>query len=809
LPNGIRRHYCEMTETKREPLSLAIDGMSCASCVGRVERALKAVPGVEGAEVNLTSEMAVVHVGSAFDDPQALIKAAQAAGYGARPFTASSKQHPARTQLGHAHRQFLLFLFGVILSVPLMTLSFLPTFPGKPYLLLALATPVQVVLGWQFYRNSYRAVAHVKANMDVLVALGSSTAYVYSAAAVFLRLGDLYFETGAMILTLITLGRWLEALAKGRSSQAISRLLSLAPAIATVIRDGHEALIPIQEVKVGDLLRVRPGEKIPVDAVVDRGTSAVDESMISGESLPVDKRPGDTVIGATINQMGALEVRAARVGEQTVLAQIVSLVEQAQASKAPVQHLADRIAAYFVPVVIGIAALTFLLWVLLGPQEGGLSRALLAAVAVLVIACPCALGLATPAAVSVGTGVAAQLGILIREASALETAHRIDTILLDKTGTLTLGRPELTDTIPFDDLAPLELLRLAAAAESLSEHPLAKAITSKAQSLGLSIPRPEDFEALPGFGVSARVDGRRVTVGSPALMKQFVAPSPGRTHHPELAEGEMGGDLPDDGRHLDGKTWALAAVDGRIVGKLGLADSLKPEARESVSLLKKEGISVAVLSGDAEASTSAIAHDAGVERFFAGVLPSEKAEIVKRLQATGQVVAMVGDGINDAPALAQADLGIALGSGTDVAKETGDILVIRDDLRVIPQAISLSRRTFSTIRQNLFWASFYNLAAIPLAAFGLLNPMIAAAAMAFSSVSVLANSLRLKRFTPRLPSRRPARKAFIDPVCGMKVKPKTAAGSFVFEGTTYYFCSPLCLRSFATDPESFLATLLH
>jgi len=728
-----------MKDKAENQLTLAISGMSCASCVSRVERALRAVPGVDAVGVSLASETANVKLRGDLEDPQILVKAVEGAGYGAQVISSLDRLSATTEQAGKARSQMILFLVGLALSVPLMVVSFLSHFPGQGYLLLALATPVQIALGWQFYRNSYRALAHRQANMDVLVALGSSTAYVYSTASLLLHLGHLYFETGAMILTLITLGRWLEAVAKRRTSEAISRLLLLAPETATVIRGGEEVQVPTKEVVIGDLLLVRPGEHIPVDGVVEAGSSAVDEAMISGESLPVEKVPGDQVIGATLNQMGAIKVRATRVGGETVLAQIVELVDHAQASKAPVQHLVDRIASYFVPIVIGIAILTFFVWAIVSPGGTAFSRGLLAAVAVLVVACPCALGLATPAAVTVGTGVAAKLGILIREASALETAHRVSMVVLDKTGTLTVGRPRVTSVVPLEDLPEKEVLRLAAAAESLSEHPLARAIVAEARHEDVSLPEPEGFEALPGFGVSAQVGGRMVSVGSLEMLRRQGVAFNGS---PELEtmEGE-------------GKTVALVALDDRVVGLVALADTLKPEAKEAVGLLRDQGVKVAILSGDREAPTATIARQLGVDRYFAGILPAEKAAIVRRLQAEGEVVAMVGDGINDAPALVQADLGMALGSGTDIAKETGDILLVRDDLRAIPQALALSRRTFSSIRQNLFWASIYNLAAIPVAATGLLNPIIAAGAMAFSSVSVLTNSLRLRRFKARASAR--------------------------------------------------------
>src|SRR5437667_7071283 len=616
-----------------------------------------------------------------------------------------------------------------------------------------LATPVQFVAGYRFYRGFLDAIRNRSANMDVLIAIGTTAAWAYSAVVTFLpvfgvRLADkgTYYDTAAVIIGLILLGKYFEEIAKGKASDAIRKLMDLAPRTARVIRDGKEEEIPVELVQVDDFLIVRPGERIPVDGVIVGGFSAVDESMITGESIPVEKKVGDTAIGATMNRTGLLRLRATRVGADTTLNQIIKLVEDAQASRAPIQRLADRVASVFVPAVVGIAAFTFFLWSV--PLGESVAHALVFFIAVLIIACPCALGIATPAAIMVGTGKGAENGLLIKGGEYLEKAHRLTTVVFDKTGTLTKGTPSVTDVVPFGRYTADELLRIAASAEKGSEHPLAQAIIRKAAERMAPLDVIDEFEAIPGRGIRAKVHGRSILLGNRALMADAgISTVPGEGALARF-EGE-------------GKTAMLLAVDGQLAGVIAVADTLKDHAVEAIRALKAMGIEVAMLTGDNRRTAEVIARQANIDRVIAEVLPAQKAEKIKELQAQGKVAAMVGDGINDAPALAQADVGIALGSGTDVAMEAGGIVLIKDDLRDVVASIQLSRRTVKKIRQNLFWAFFYNTALIPLAAgilatgalFGLkivLNPILAGAAMGFSSVSVMMNSMTLRRFRPQL-----------------------------------------------------------
>jgi Cu+-exporting ATPase len=636
-----------------------------------------------------------------------------------------------------------LVLFSFAFAIPTFILSFITPFEASlnNLVLLALATPVQFFVGWQFYAGTYKALRNKRANMDTLIALGTSAAYVYSSLVVILPgtfTGDVYFDTAALIISIILLGRYLEARAKGRTSEAIKKLIGLQPKTASIILDGREVEVPVEEVEISNIVAVRPGEKIPVDGVVIEGDSAVDESMLTGESMPVEKKKGDEVVGATINKNGFLKLRATKVGKDTALAQIIRLVEQAQGSKAPIQRLADSVSGVFVPVVIAIAVFTFLAWYLPGGEP--FVFALTAFVAVLVIACPCALGLATPTAIMVGTGKGAQNGILIKSAEALERAHRIRTIVFDKTGTLTWGKPAVTDVIPLDGFSRDEILRLAAIAEKGSEHSLGEAIVEAGKDGLQELPDPQVFEALSGRGVLANVEGSEVLLGNRALMDDNVVEI--RPFEDRIEQLER-----------QGKTVVLMAVGRKPVGLIAVADTLKGNASEAIGQLHQMGIETVMITGDNRRTAEAVARNVGIKRVLAEVLPEDKAREVHELQANGQVVAMVGDGINDAPALAQADIGIALGSGTDVAMESGDIVLVKDDLRDAVKAIRLSRYTMRKIKQNLFWAFFYNTSGIPIAAGALypiigllLNPIIAAAAMGFSSVSVVTNSLLMNRY---------------------------------------------------------------
>ncbi len=740
-----------------------VGGMTCASCVARVEQALSGVPGVVSAGVNLAAEKATVEfvAGTEF---AALRQAVREAGYelGTEAETLEDVTTAARRELRVVRNRFIL---AAVLAVLVMSLGFIPSFPGKPYLLWALATPVQFWAGWRFYRGTWGALRHRTADMNTLIVVGTSAAYLYSVMAIlfpglFAAGGlepHLYFDTSAMIITLILLGRFLEARARGQTSAAIKNLIGLQPKTALVIRDGGEAEIPIEDVQVGDLILVRPGGRVPVDGIVRQGYSSVDESMISGESIPVEKKAGDEVIGATINKTGSFRFEATKVGRDTTLARIVRLVEEAQGSKAPIQRLADVIASYFVPVVIGIALITFVIWYFVGPAPA-FTFALLNFIAVLIIACPCALGLATPTAIMVGTGKGAEHGILIRSAGTLERAHRISAVVLDKTGTLTRGEPGVTDIVAAPPSSQEEVLRLAASAERGSEHPLGEAIVQAAVERKLELSPAADFEAIPGHGVAARVGKRELLLGSLRLMTD-------RGFSLNGLEKEA------DRLWSEGKTVMFLGVDRRVVGIIALADTVKPGAGGVVAELHRMGIEVLMLTGDNRRTAEAIAAEAGIDRVLAEVLPEDKAQQVGRLQREGRVVAMVGDGINDAPALAQADVGIAIGTGTDVAMETGDITLISGGLGGIITAISLSKRTLRTIKQNLFWAFAYNTALIPVEAgvlylafgqggvpaglrfvlgdFGFLNPILAAAAMAASSITVVLNSLRLRGFQAR------------------------------------------------------------
>jgi Cu+-exporting ATPase len=743
-----------------ETLSIGVKGMTCAACVARVERTLQKQPGVESATVNLATESATVDYLPEAVDPQQILEAISGAGY--EPIEVS-RDKDAAAEREIEDRDLLRDLrLATLLTLPLLVVSMGPMLvpglqdarsallPAKAWgwFELLLATPVQFVAGRRFYAQGWAEIRHGGPGMSSLVMMGSSAAYFYSLLVVLAPglfpagTANLYFEAAAVIITLILFGRFLEARAKGRTSEAIRKLMRLQVKTARVIRQDEPVEIPISQVMPGDLVQVRPGERIPVDGVVTEGTSFVDESMISGEPVPVEKEPDAEVVGGTVNGTGAFLMRATRVGSDTLLAQIIRMVQEAQAGKPPIQRLADRIAGIFVPVVIGIAVITFAIWLLVGPSPT-LNYAFVAAVSVLVIACPCAMGLATPTAIMVGTGRGAEMGVLFRRGEALETLAKVEVIVLDKTGTLTKGHPELTDFIPIGQHGE-EVLAWVAAAEAQSEHPIALAIVDAAHRRGLDWKRPESFHARPGLGIEARVEGREIRIGADRYMNDLGIDL--------TSAGNLGADLAEQA-----KTVLYLSIDGEAAAVLAVADSLKEGSAEAVRALQESGLQVAMITGDNHGTAEAIARQVGIGQVLAQVLPDQKANEVKRLQAHGSQVAFVGDGINDAPALAQADVGLAIGTGTDIAIETGDVILMSGDLRGIVNAVALAKRTYRTIFGNFFWAYAYNVVLIPLAAGALypwmgvlLSPMLAAAAMSVSSLFVVTNSLRLKQFVPPL-----------------------------------------------------------
>ena len=721
--------------------------MTCAACSARVEKKLNSLGGVKTANVNLTTERATVDYQPEEIKVTALIQAIQSLGYEAEKIEEVDRDWEAQEKEKEIKNLRILLVISIALSLPLLLSMLLHvlglemaglSFLTNQYFQLAIATPIQFVIGARFYKQSYYALRSGSANMDVLVALGTSAAYFFSLYNVFFEevgpgvMKSLYFETSAIIITLILLGKYLEAVATGKTSEAIKKLAALQAKTARVIRGGIEEDIPIEEVELGDLVVVRPGERVPVDGKIVAGHSSLDESMLTGESLPVDKTSGDPVFGATINKYGTFKLEATRVGRETALAQIIKMVEDAQGSKAPIQKIADQIAGVFVPVVLAIALVTFVSWYLLSQE---INQSLVSAVAVLVIACPCALGLATPTAIMVGTGKGAENGILIKGGEHLETAYKLNAVVLDKTGTITKGMPELTDVIKTGRMEKDDILRIASIAEKGSEHPLGTAIFAKGQELYGSLEDPDTFAAIPGRGVRAVVQGQEVYVGTRKLMNEKGIDA--KAVKAQITELED-----------QGKTAMLMAVDNKLEAILAVADTLKESSRQAIVDLQNMGIEVYMITGDNQRTADAIARQVGISQVLAEVLPENKAEEVEKLKAQGKIVAMVGDGINDAPALATADIGMAMGTGTDVAMEAADITLMRGDLSTIPASIRLSRQTMRKIKQNLFWAFIYNIIGIPIAALGMLSPVIAGGAMAFSSVSVVSNSLSLRGFDP-------------------------------------------------------------
>lgn len=728
-----------------EKAEFDITGMTCAACSARIEKGLNKLEGVVKANVNLALEKATVEYNGSILSSTDIIKKVENLGYGAH-IKEDEKESTDHRQK-EIKKQTKKFIFSAILSLPLLwamvghfsftSFIWVPEAFMNPWVQLVLATPVQFIIGGQFYIGAYKALKNKSANMDVLVALGTSAAYFYSLYLSIMSLSmethsvELYYETSAVLITLIILGKLFEAKAKGRSSEAIKKLMGLQAKTATVERNGLELEIPLEEVIVGDIFHIKPGEKIPVDGKIIEGNSAIDESMLTGESVPIDKSIGDEVIGATLNKNGFLKVEAKKVGRDTALAQIIKVVEEAQGSKAPIQRLADKISGIFVPIVVGIAVIAFIIWyVWVAP--GDFAEALEKMIAILVIACPCALGLATPTSIMAGSGRAAEFGILFKGGEHLEMTHRVSTVVLDKTGTVTNGTPVLTDVFTNQNVDENEFLSLVASAEKQSEHPLAQAIVQGINEKGIPLTNVTEFEAIPGFGIKATVDGKELLVGTRKLMNKYNVQVDGALAQMDVLENI-------------GKTAMLAAINGQYAGTVAVADTIKETSKMAISRLKNMGLDVIMITGDNQQTALAIAKQAGIDHVIAEVLPEGKAAEIKKLQAQGKKVAMVGDGINDAPALAVADIGMAIGTGTDVAMEAADITLIRGDLNSIADAIFMSKKTITNIKQNLFWALAYNSLGIPIAALGFLAPWLAGAAMAFSSVSVVLNALRLQK----------------------------------------------------------------
>ena len=854
-------------------MSMRIEGMHCASCVASIEKSLLGKDGVINASVSLLDQKAVIEYQPGDTDRSILEKAVESTGYRVRRASMTFLLNPspseekwgeiretisqilgiitvnvfsdsnrilveydeylvtpkivkkAVSKIGYNAQEIgdsgidreattrekeiryysTLFTFSLLLTIPIVLLTWeilMPAGVESSLIMFILTTPIQFIAGYPFYKSSLRALIHGKTNMDTLIMLGTSAAYFYSVAATFFLTGFMpFYDTAAMLLTFILLGRTLEAIAKGRTSRAIRSLMDLQAKVATVVRDGKEQLIPVEDVEVGDIVLIKPGDKIPIDGDVIQGESTVDESMITGESIPVRKTLGDEVVGSTINKNGVLQVKATKVGQDTVLSQIVKLVEEAQTQKPPIQRKADAIAEVFVPLVLLLAASTFVLWMIIGAADW--TRALSFTIAVLVAACPCALGLATPTAIMMGIGTGAKLGILIKTGEGLEIIPKVDTIVFDKTGTLTVGRPAVTDFITHDNTQADEAVKLVASVEKNSEHPLAQAIVSYANEKGIQTTLVTGFQSFSGLGVKAEVNGSIVIVGNEVLMRNnSIDISQLRIHSNMLQE--------------QGKTTVYVARDSEPLALLAISDTLKESSSIAISELSDQGIDVWMITGDKEKTAHAIAKKIGVENVMAEVMPADKAEKVKELQSQGRIVAFTGDGVNDAPALAQADVGIALGSGTDVSVETGDIVLVRNDLMDVVSGIELGRKTVSKIKQGFFWALIYNIALLPIAA-GLLvpfdiilRPEFAGLAMSLSSVSVVTNALLLGRFKTsqsrekEIPKMEESESGVaIDPICRMDVEIVSAELYSDYEEKRYYFCAPYCKQTFDANPDQY------
>ncbi|WP_151039894.1 heavy metal translocating P-type ATPase [Bacillus safensis] len=734
-----------------EQAEFDIEGMTCAACANRIEKKINRMDGVDHGSVNFALETLQVTYHPGQTSANDIKDAVQSIGYSLiEPDADQAEEGKKDHRQAAIEKQTARFLFSMILSLPLLwamvshfsftSFIWLPEAFMNPWVQLALAAPVQFIVGWPFYVGAYKALRNKSANMDVLVALGTSAAFFYSlyesiqSAIRGTHEAALYYETSAVLITLIVLGKLMEARAKGRSSEAIQKLMGLQAKEAVIERDGKQMTVPISDVKVNDLVFVKPGEKVPVDGEIIEGTTAIDESMITGESLPVDKTAGDMVIGATINKNGFIKIKATKVGKETALSQIIRVVEQAQGSKAPIQRMADQISGIFVPIVVGIAVLTFLIWFFF-VDPGNVTSALETFIAVIVIACPCALGLATPTSIMAGSGRAAESGILFKGGEHLEVTQSLDTIVLDKTGTVTKGEPSLTDVLAYANWTEDTLLQLAGSAEQQSEHPLARAITDGMKERGLEAVEVEAFQADPGHGIEVKAAGHKLLIGTRKLLQK---------HHIQYEQIEASVTTLEE----QGKTAMLVAIDGEVAGIVAVADTIKSSSPQAIARLKEQGIHVVMMTGDNKLTAEAIAKQTGIDHVIAEVLPEEKAAHIAALQEQGKKVAMVGDGINDAPALATANIGMAVGTGTDVAMEAADITLMTGDLHAIADALEFSKKTMRNIKQNLFWALAYNCIGIPIAAFGFLAPWLAGAAMAFSSVSVVLNALRLQRLKP-------------------------------------------------------------